>query len=128
MAIKKADIKARLMTGTYVLQSVCAKFNQYSVDPTCLLCGENPDHEHFLLMCRLLSKSRDPFIKTLKPVLSQYLGDEEPQCICRDYQLLVALILDCTAVENPKGRTFCLNLNQLLRDYAIPYIVHRLDS
>ena len=35
MAIKKAGIKARLMTGTYVLQSVRAKFNQYSVDPTC---------------------------------------------------------------------------------------------
>ena len=63
MAIKKAGIKARLMTGTYVLQSVRAKFNQghsiesiecpwfsqYSVDPTRLLCGENTeDHEHFL--------------------------------------------------------------------------------
>ena len=36
MVIKKAGIKARLMTGTYVPQPVRAKFNQYSVDPTCL--------------------------------------------------------------------------------------------
>ena len=93
MAIKKAGIKARLMTGTYVLQSVRAKFNQYSVDPTCLLCGENPeDHGHFLLRCR--------FIKTIKSVLSQYLGDEVQQCICRNSEVLVALILDCTAVES----------------------------
>ena len=78
MAIKKAGIKARLMTGTYVLKSVRVKFNQYSVDPTCLLCGENPEnHEHFLLRCRSLMERRDPFIKTIKSVLSQYLGDEE---------------------------------------------------
>ena len=78
MAIKKAGIKARLMTGTYVLQSVRAKFNQYSVDPAYLLCGENPeDHEHFLLWCRSLTESRDPFIKTIKSVLSQCLGDEK---------------------------------------------------
>ena len=42
MAIKKADIKARLMTGTYVLQSNRAKFNQYKIDPTCTLCREEP--------------------------------------------------------------------------------------
>ena len=60
---------------------VRAKFNQYSVDPTCLLCGENPeDHGHFLLRCRSLTESRDPFIKTIKSVLSQYLGDEEQHC------------------------------------------------
>ena len=66
------------MTDTYVLHSVRAKFNQYSVDPMCLLCGENPeDHEHFLLMCRSLTGSRDPFIKMIKYVLSQCLGDEK---------------------------------------------------
>ena len=68
------------MTGTYVLQSVRAKFGQYTVDPTCLLCDENPeDHKHFLMRCRSLSESRDPFIKTIKSVLSKYLGDREQQ-------------------------------------------------
>ena len=52
MAIKKAGFKAKLMTGTYVLQSDCAKFNQYTVDPTCLLCGgDAEDMIHFLLKC-----------------------------------------------------------------------------
>ena len=41
MAIKKAGFKAKLITGTYVLQSNRFKFNQYSVDPTCLLCGDD---------------------------------------------------------------------------------------
>ena len=52
MAIKKAGLKAKLMTGTYVLQSNRAKFNQYSVNPTCLLCGDDAeDMIHFLLKC-----------------------------------------------------------------------------
>ena len=57
MAIKKAGLKAKLMTGTYVLQSNRAKFNQYSVDPTCLLCGDDAeDMIHFLLKCQCLSE------------------------------------------------------------------------
>ena len=43
MAIKKAGFKAKLMTGTYVLQSNRAKFNQFSVDPTCLLCNDDAE-------------------------------------------------------------------------------------
>ena len=41
MAIKKAGMKAMLMTGTYEIQSNGAKFNQYSVNPTCLLCADS---------------------------------------------------------------------------------------
>ena len=57
MAIKKAGFKAKLMTGTYVLQPNLAEFNQCSVDPTCLLCGDDAeDMIHFLLKCRCLSE------------------------------------------------------------------------
>ena len=81
--IKKTGIKARLMTRTYVLQTVRAKFNQYTADPTCLLCCENPeDHEHFLLRCHFLLESRNQVIQTIDNVLSQYLRDDEQQGIC----------------------------------------------
>ena len=115
------------MTGTYVLQSVRAKFNQYCVDPTCLLCRENPDdHEHFLLRCRSLTENRDPFIETIKSVLSQYLGDEVQQCICRDSELLVALILDCTAVQlnlrEPQREDFLSKFESVAR--GLCYALH----
>ena len=83
----EVGIKAMLMAGTYVFQSARAMFNQYSVDPTCLLCGEN-----------LLSESRDPIIKTIESVLSGRRGT--------GYLLrlrVVALILGDTAVEPKKG-------------------------
>ena len=72
MAIRKADIKARLMTGTYVLQSNRTKFNQNKVNPICLLCEVEPeDQEHFLLRCQSLLEIRDPFIKKIKRTLSE---------------------------------------------------------
>ena len=46
------------------------------------------------MRCRWISESRDPFINMIISVLSQYLGVEEQQYICRDFELLVALILD----------------------------------
>ena len=99
MAIEKAGIKARLMTGTYVLQSNRAKFNQYSVYQTCLLCDDDPeDQEHFLLKCHSLSETRDPFIEMIRHVLTEYLGIAEQQKICKDSNLFVVLILVCTAV------------------------------
>ena len=74
MAIKKASIKARVMTCTYVLQSNRAKFNQYKINPTCTLCGEEPeDQEHFLLRCRSLSETRDPFTRKIELILSEYI-------------------------------------------------------
>ena len=78
MAIKKAGFKAKLMTGTYVLQSNRAKFNQYSVDPTCLLCGDDAeDMIHFLLKCECLSEPRDQFMEKISSILIEYQGTKE---------------------------------------------------
>ena len=46
--VRRAEVKARLLTGTYTLQSNRAKFNQYKVSPTCQLCKVDPEtREHF---------------------------------------------------------------------------------
>ena len=119
MAIKKAGIKAMLMTDTYVLQSNRAKFNQYKIDPTCTtFCGEEPeDQEHFLLRCRSLSDPHDPFTRKSE-LLSEYLGHEIQQEICKDSNLLVALILDCTNVG--------LKLRETQRDnFTYQFIGHQ---
>jgi len=51
--LEKTAIKARILTGTYTLQSNQAKFNQHDVDPTCLLCKEGPENrQHFILTCK----------------------------------------------------------------------------
>ena len=61
--VEKAAIKARILTGTYTLQSNRAKFNQHDVDPTCLLCKECPENrQHFILTCKLTEPARQKFL------------------------------------------------------------------
>ena len=78
MAIMKAGFKAKFMTGTYVLYSHLAKYNQYSVDPTCLLCGDDTeDMIHFLLKGRSLSGTPDQFMEKISSILTGYQGIKE---------------------------------------------------
>ena len=107
MTIKKAGFKAKLMTGTYVLQSNRAKFNQYSVDPTCLLCGDDTeDMIHFLLKCWSLSEPGDQFMEKISSILTEYQGTKEQKQIFKDFDLLAALILDCTAINLKASETW----------------------
>lgn len=70
MAIKKAGLKAKLMSNTYVLQANRAKFNQYRVNPLCCLCESgSEDLEHFILLCSRLSDTRRPFLDKISVFL-----------------------------------------------------------
>ena len=46
---RRAQLKCKLLTGSYILQGNRAAFNQYQVDPTCKLCSAAPEtRQHFL--------------------------------------------------------------------------------
>ena len=46
--IEFAEVKARILTNTYTLQSNRAKYNQHRVNDTCQLCKTGTeDREHF---------------------------------------------------------------------------------
>ena len=65
--VYRATIKTKLLTGTYNLQGNRAKFNQFNIDPTCLLCDGDPEtREHFLVCCPKLQQQREPFLKQLE--------------------------------------------------------------
>ena len=53
--VKQAEVKARILTNTYTLQSNRAKYNQHRVNDTCQLCKTGTeDREHFILKCKSL--------------------------------------------------------------------------
>jgi hypothetical protein len=57
--IRRASSHLRLVTGTYLLQSKRAQYNQYQIDPTCPLCNSAPETlTHFLVECPSLSDTR----------------------------------------------------------------------
>jgi hypothetical protein len=60
--VRRAAIKAKLLSGSYILQHNRAAFNQ-THDTTCPLCNaEVEDVPHFLITCPALSKERDPIL------------------------------------------------------------------
>ena len=67
--VPRISIKLKLVTGTYILQTNRATFNQNQVDPVRLLCHqENETIEHVLLHCPALASLRNPIIDTIVSV------------------------------------------------------------
>jgi hypothetical protein len=65
VGILAASYRAKMLSGTYILQSTRAKFNQHEVDPICLLCREEEeDMIHFIVRCPALKAIRSTKLKT----------------------------------------------------------------
>ena len=74
--VPRVSTRLKLATGTYILQSTRAAFNQNAVDPTCMLCGQVPETvEHFLAECGALADTRQPIIEELQKCCSELLSE-----------------------------------------------------
>ena len=71
-------MKNKILTGTYILQTNRAKFNQNEINPTCQLCYDAEETlEHFLLKCKGLDTVRNSVVKVVKDIqngISDLLG------------------------------------------------------
>ena len=86
--VRRAEVKARLLTGTYTLQSNKAKFNQHKVSPTCQLCESGPEtREHFLATCSTLQNYL--FLSKIKIVFN---NSSEINAVLRDPVLCTHLL------------------------------------
>ena len=94
--VEKAAIKARVLTGTYTLQANRSKFNQYSVDPTCPLCGkESENRKHFILFCTVTEAARTKF---LQKIINKISTSSVTNVDTQDDDTLLQLIIDCSAL------------------------------
>ena len=60
---RRAIIRARLLTGSFTLQGNRARFNQYQVNATCIICKTAAeDRKHFMLECPALETVRTRFM------------------------------------------------------------------
>ena len=59
--------RAKFIAGSYILHSNRARFNQFKVDPTCPLCGnDKEDMTHMLAVCTSLQHSRTRNVNKIK--------------------------------------------------------------
>jgi hypothetical protein len=106
--VKKAQIKARLLTCTYLLQSDMQRFSKEKDEQKCELCQiEQENMKHFLLRCPALNEKRKITLSKMKQTLIQSTGqDKWTETIVGNKTLLLQTIIDVTAVADE------LNINQ----------------
>jgi hypothetical protein len=122
--VHAANIRIKLLTSTYMLQSTIAKYYPTTNKPTCQLCNvENETLEHFLIKCTALKKIRSKSIRYLKKQLKRNSikfpsGDEN----------IIKLILnghDSNAWINKTCSVYCYALHnkryQILKDKGLLY-------
>ena len=67
---RRAQLKCRILTGTYTLQSNRAVFNQFAVDPICKLCEKSPEtRQHFIAECQTLQHARQDFYMKIQDIV-----------------------------------------------------------
>lgn len=92
--MQKAFTRAKITTGTYILQSTRAKFNQYQVSQRCPLCQmEDETLQHFLLECKSLEPVRKPFVDMIRSLMPCHMLFPNTQPMAED---LLQVILDPT--------------------------------
>ncbi|KAH3851403.1 hypothetical protein DPMN_093884 [Dreissena polymorpha] len=94
--VRRAELKARLLTRTYILQSNTVRFNRNEVSATCKLCNMGDEtREHLLLTCKAHTQVRSEEMN----MLQQIIGRQEFAAIRCNGDLLIQTILDCTHVS-----------------------------
>ncbi len=73
--VRKGITRARMITGTYMLQTNKCKFSHFQIDPTCPLCRLEPeDIVHVLTRCPEYHKIRKSYIPKINKEVSSILG------------------------------------------------------
>ena len=97
--VRRGAVKVRLLTGTYIVQSTVSRFNQYQVDPTCLLCRSAPeDYLHMIVECGALLKYRKDYMCTLKSIIDSECGPRTWSNFTKDD--ILQLCIDCTVLRS----------------------------
>jgi hypothetical protein len=119
-SIKKGNIKARLLTGTYLLEINKHKFSSRKESPLCKCCGtENEDVTHFLLhvLCPALYKQIKESFPRIKAFMISLIGMAKWTSNFNEKSAIVRLIIDSTfALLMIKNRSDLEGLHRLSAD------------
>lgn len=113
--LKKAITKARILTGTYMLQYNKSKYGieTDSVCPTCRI--ETEDLQHFLTRCPTLQDCRNVEFAEIKKNVIEQIGKEQWSSNFNNRESICQLIVDCRKLAG----TILPNTEKFLNDIEI---------
>ncbi|CAC5396048.1 unnamed protein product [Mytilus coruscus] len=95
--IRKADVKSRLITGTYMLQTTKGKFSKNQRSGICELCTKvEEDIKHFLLECQSLESVRE---KQRNKLLSLTVLNRRGGKANYKQEYVLQIIMDCSKLS-----------------------------
>ncbi|XP_045205894.2 uncharacterized protein LOC123558082 [Mercenaria mercenaria] len=93
--ITRFPVKLKIASGTYILQSNRAVFNQNQINPVCLMCNEESETlEHFILRCDYLQPIRQPIVCDIEFEFNSLQLKQQWCNLVTEEKLQV--IIDCT--------------------------------
>ena len=96
--VRRAVVKARILTGTYHLQTDRDKFHKTGTTSKCPLCSAaSEDRLYFLTACVSLNHVRQPYIAEIEKKLLQQNTASRLSSVLVDMNLLAQLVIDCTS-------------------------------
>ncbi len=126
--IPRINTRIKIATGTYILQSNRATFNQNAVNPECLLCKSADETlQHFLLECTALANTREPILKVIKKNYAgvidktkQYSSaNNRPEC-CNFLSSPARCRSACSAGINARRLCFALHIERYNKLSLVP--------
>ena len=105
--VRRGIVKCRILTGTYIVQTIRSKFNQYQVNSTCPLCFiEDEDIVHMLLRCSVLHSVRKEPYRVLRDYIISKTDPDFWRTVFPTKTSLTKLIIDCgqiTELQTVRG-------------------------
>lgn len=130
--VRKATTKARMATGTYMLQTHKAKFNQAEVDPTCPICRlEEENLQHVLTRCPIYNEIRNELLPNIKEIVVRTIGTEKWTTNFNNMNIICQLIIDCQMLTLngmlPKEVKLVNQIEKATKDYCQAIHLKRLN-
>ena len=89
--VTRANIKIRLLTGTYTLQTAQFRYGKATSD-TCLMCKDGPENTaHFILDCKYLQPCREGLFEQLADIVPYVYLNRNILLEDRDFMLQMTL-------------------------------------
>ncbi|MES9882130.1 MAG: reverse transcriptase family protein [Sedimenticola sp.] len=101
--VRKGITKARMLTGTYILQATKSRYSQYNIEATCQMCRlEDEDIIHTITRCPALERIRRQFIPSITAEIAKHIGPNSQHVYMNgcNRETLTKLILDSSWIES----------------------------